>query len=71
MLRIGAAAITWAGPDGIIAMAGEDKLLSLNGRLHADTGDPACDGLIAGYLRVRTAPGRSMMMRVVPATIWP
>lgn len=69
--QIGAAAIARAGRDGIIVMAGADKLSGLNGRLHADTGDAACDRLISGYLRVHTAPHHSTMMRVCPATIWP
>ncbi len=54
-----------AGPDGIVIVADEAKLSMLpGGRLLVDTGDPALDRDLAGYVRVRTGRGRSMMMRL-------
>jgi predicted polyphosphate/ATP-dependent NAD kinase len=53
------------GRDGIIALCGARKLMELDPpMLHVDTGDPVLDRKLSGYLRVRTAPGQSMMMRV-------
>jgi len=49
----------------IILLASQHKLLALGEPLlRADTGDPDVDALLAGYIRVRTAPGRSTLMRV-------
>ena len=43
--------------DALLLALGENRLL-------ADTGDPAVDALLRGYIRVRLAPGRSTMMRI-------
>ncbi|MEO1155288.1 MAG: hypothetical protein AAFX59_15730, partial [Pseudomonadota bacterium] len=54
-----------AGKEGLIVLASEDKLASLaQPHLWVDTGDPELDHELSGYLRVRTARGREMMMRV-------
>ncbi|MEO0701750.1 MAG: NAD(+)/NADH kinase [Pseudomonadota bacterium] len=54
-----------AGREGLIVLASEDKLASLaQPHLWVDTGDPELDHELSGYLRVRTARGREMMMRV-------
>jgi predicted polyphosphate/ATP-dependent NAD kinase len=54
------------GRDNVILLASQRKLLGLSENLlRADTGDPAVDAMLAGYLRVRIAPGRSTLMRVV------
>ena len=46
-------------------ITGQNKLTGLDPPfLRVDTGDPAVDAMLAGYMRVQTAPGRSMMMRV-------
>ncbi|MGL4241187.1 MAG: ATP-NAD kinase family protein [Beijerinckiaceae bacterium] len=63
--QIGAALLKRVGRDGIIALCGARKLSELDPPvLRVDTGDPALDRKLAGYMRVRTAPGQSMMMKV-------
>ncbi len=53
------------GRENIILLASQQKILALGeNRLLADTGDPAVDALLRGYIRVRLAPGRSTMMRI-------
>jgi len=62
---IGPDVIRRAGRDGLIIIAGGDKLAALpEPRLHLDTGDPDLDRKLAGHTRVVTGPGRSMMMRL-------
>lgn len=57
--------IARAGREGLIVLASEDKLAALaEPCLWVDTGDPALDRELAGYLRVKTAAGRETMMRV-------
>ena len=57
--------IVKAGRDGLIVLAAEDKLMGLaQPRLWVDTGDPALDAELEGFLRVRTAPGRETVMRL-------
>jgi predicted polyphosphate/ATP-dependent NAD kinase len=64
--QIGPAIIRAVGRDNIIVLASQTKLLTLAGnRLLADTGDPAVDRLLAGFMRVRIGPSRSTLMRVV------
>ncbi|HLJ20156.1 MAG TPA: hypothetical protein VKU84_08155, partial [Stellaceae bacterium] len=64
--QISASVIRATGRDNIILLASQRKLLDLRESvLRADTGDPAVDTMLAGYMRVRTAPGRSTLMRVV------
>ena len=64
--QIGAAAIRRAGRARIMVVAGARKLLGLNPcALHIDTGDVAVDAMLAGHIAVHTAPGRTMMMKMV------
>jgi predicted polyphosphate/ATP-dependent NAD kinase len=63
--QIGPAIIRAVGRENIILLASQQKILALGeSRLLADTGDPAVDALLRGYIRVRLAPGRSTMMRI-------
>ncbi len=63
--QISPALIARAGREGLIVLASEDKLAALSEpRLWVDTGDPALDRDLSGYLRVKTAAGRETMMRV-------
>ncbi len=63
--QIGPAVIRAVGRENIILLASQQKILALGeNRLLADTGDPAVDELLRGYIRVRLAPGRSTMMRI-------
>lgn len=57
--------IARAGREGLIVLASEQKLAALaQPRLWVDTGDPALDARLAGYVRVRTGRGRETMMRI-------
>jgi predicted polyphosphate/ATP-dependent NAD kinase len=63
--QIGPAVIRAVGRENIILLGSQQKILALGeNRLLADTGDPAVDALLRGYIRVRLAPGRSTMMRI-------
>jgi predicted polyphosphate/ATP-dependent NAD kinase len=63
--QISAPVIRSIGRDNIILLATQLKIMSLGENLlRADTGDPAVDAMLEGYMRVRTAPGRSTLMRV-------
>lgn len=63
--QIAAPVIRAIGRDNIILLASQRKILGLGENLlRADTGDPAVDAMLAGYIRVRVAPGRSTLMRV-------
>ncbi|MEL6207965.1 MAG: NAD(+)/NADH kinase, partial [Pseudomonadota bacterium] len=54
-----------AGREGLIVLATEDKLSALSQpKLWIDTGDPELDQELSGFLRVHTARGREMVMRV-------
>lgn len=64
--QISAALLRRVGRENLVVLCGARKLLELDPPvLRVDTGDPALDRALAGYIRVRTAPGQSMMMRVV------
>ena len=53
------------GRERILVVAGLEKLAALDPlRLVVDTGDPAVDAMLSGWIRVRTAPGRSTMVRI-------
>lgn len=53
------------GRDRIQILAGADKLMRLDPpRLRVDTGDEALDAELSGYVRVRSAPGRTTVMKV-------
>ncbi len=68
--QIGADLVRRSWPDGVAILAGAGKLLTLpQPFLLADTGDPDLDEDLAGHVRVRTGPGRCVMMRIGdPAT---
>lgn len=54
-----------AGRDGLTVLATEEKLAALAApRLLVDTGDPALDAELAGFLRVQTGSARFTLMRV-------
>jgi predicted polyphosphate/ATP-dependent NAD kinase len=62
---ISAEVLRRAGPENLILLASMEKLLALPDRvLRVDTGDPAMDRALEGYIRVLTGPGRSIMMRI-------
>lgn len=57
--------IARAGLQGLIVLASEDKLTGLASPFLAiDTGDPNLDAALRGFVRVRTGPGRFMLMRL-------
>jgi predicted polyphosphate/ATP-dependent NAD kinase len=59
-------AIRRAWPDDVIILASAEKLAFLpRPELIVDSGDPVLDAQIRGYACVRTAPRRSVMMRLV------
>ncbi len=63
--QISARLIRQAGRDGLIVLAGEGKLAALAApHLRIDTGDPALDSALAGFVRVQTGPGRFTLMRL-------
>jgi len=63
--QIGPGVIRSVGRDNIIIVATQRKLASLDGgRLLADTGDRELDEQLQGYIRVRTGPGQSAVMRI-------
>jgi len=63
--QISAALVARAGREGITVLATEGKLQALAvPRLWVDTGAPELDAALAGFIRVRTGAGRSMMMRL-------
>lgn len=67
--QISPALIARAGRDGLTVLATEAKLQALGApRLWVDTGEPALDATLAGYLRVRTGAGRAMLMRLATGT---
>jgi predicted polyphosphate/ATP-dependent NAD kinase len=63
--QISPAVIRRVGKAGVIVIATQTKLLSLEGRpLLVDTGDPALDSELAGYAKVVTALGERTMYRI-------
>lgn len=63
--QIGAAIVGGVPREDVIVIAAAAKLAVLpNGRLLVDTGDPAVDDRLAGYIQVHTGGGRRAMMRV-------
>lgn len=66
--QIAPAVIRNALPNGLVVIAGRQKLANLpEGRLLCDTGDPSLDANLAGYVRVRCGAGEWAMMRIKPA----
>lgn len=65
--QISASVIRKVGRDRITAIASAEKLIALgNEPLHVDTGDAGIDAMLAGYMRVQTAPGNSTVFKVQP-----
>ena len=63
--QLSAAVIDRVGPENVIVVASQTKLLSLRGGpLLVDSGDPLLDARFSGYLRVVTDFGRRTMYRV-------
>jgi predicted polyphosphate/ATP-dependent NAD kinase len=57
--------IARAGREGLIVLASEPKLAALaQPKLWVDTGNPALDARLSGFVRVRTGRGRETMMRI-------
>ena len=52
------------GRENIIVIATLDKLHALEGPLRVDTGDPECDQLLEGYVRVLTGARERVIWRV-------
>jgi len=53
------------GRDNLVIVASQAKLLSLGqNRLLVDTGDPALDQELAGFIRVEIGPSHSTLMRI-------
>ncbi len=64
---IGPALIRRAGRAGLVILADQAKLAALpEPRLIVDSGEPDLDAALAGHVRVRTGPGRAMLMRMGP-----
>jgi predicted polyphosphate/ATP-dependent NAD kinase len=67
--QFGPEVIRRVGRDNIVILAGQQKLLGLpDRRLYVDTGDPATDAMLAGYARIRSAPGRSTMFPIAASS---
>ena len=63
--QFSAEVIRRVGRDNVIVAATQTKLLTLGGRpLLVDTGDPATDASLAGYIKVVTALGHHTMYKV-------
>jgi len=63
--QIGPAIIRAVGRDNIIVVATQHKLATIErSRLLVDTGDRELDEQLQGYIRVRTGPGQSAIMRL-------
>jgi predicted polyphosphate/ATP-dependent NAD kinase len=60
--QLSARVLRRVGPENLIVVAGAAKVAALDPPvLHVDLGD---SGLLAGYRRVRVAPGRSIVLRL-------
>ena len=66
--QLSAAVVDRVGPENVMVVASQTKLLSLCGRpLLVDSGDPALDERFSGYLQVVTDFGRRTMYKVAGA----
>ncbi|NWA02604.1 ATP-NAD kinase family protein [Pseudomonas gingeri] len=64
--QISAAVLALIAPTHLHVLASSAKIAALpQGQLFVDSGDPALDARLSGFIRVHTAPGRSAMVRVV------
>ena len=52
------------GRDNVLVIATLDKLHALNGPLRVDTGDPECDRLLCGHIRVVTGERERVIWQV-------
>jgi predicted polyphosphate/ATP-dependent NAD kinase len=67
--QLSPAVVDAIGPDPLLVVATEQKLLDLSGRpLLVDTGDPRIDERLAGHLRVITGPSSSSIYPVSAAS---
>jgi len=63
--QLSAAVVDRVGPENVMVVASQTKLLSLSGRpLLVDSGDPLLDERFSGYLQVVTDFGRRTMYKV-------
>jgi predicted polyphosphate/ATP-dependent NAD kinase len=63
--QISAAVLQRAGRENVMIVTSQSKLVMLDPPcLRVDTGDRQVDAMLAGYMRVHTAPGHTMMMRI-------
>ena len=63
--QISAAVVRAVGPENLVIVASRDKLAALGGRpLLVDTGDPALDEELSGYVRVTTGYNEQTMYRI-------
>ncbi len=70
--QLSGAVLDRVGPENVIVVASQTKLLSLCGRpLVVDSGDPVLDERFSGYLRVVTDFGRRTMYKVAGAAAGP
>jgi len=66
--QLSAAVVDRVGPENVIVVASQTKLLSLCGRpLLVDSGDPGLDERFSGYVQVVTDFGRRTMYKVAAA----
>ena len=66
--QLSAAVVDRVGPENVMVVASQTKLLSLSGRpLLVDSGDPLLDERFSGYLQVVTDFGRRTMYKVAGA----
>jgi predicted polyphosphate/ATP-dependent NAD kinase len=66
--QLSAAVVDRVGPENVMVVASQTKLLSLCGRpLLVDSGDPLLDERFSGYLQVVTDFGRRTMYKVAGA----
>jgi predicted polyphosphate/ATP-dependent NAD kinase len=70
--QLSPAVLSALGPDPLLVVATEQKLLDLSGRpLLVDTGDPRLDAQLAGHVRVTTGPASSSIYPVSAASAAP
>ncbi len=70
--QLSPAVIAALGPDPLLVVATEQKLIDLSGRpLLVDTGDPSLDARLAGHVRVTTGPASSSIYPVSAASAAP
>ncbi len=63
--QISAEVIRRVGRDNIMVVTGAAKLATLDpALLHVDTGSAEVDAMLAGYMKIHTAPGQRMVMRI-------